>query len=54
MTIDHAIARGIYAEPTNDLTLPFAFVRRGEEIYYVEPIESVDLDDSIHFILNRL
>jgi hypothetical protein len=56
MTIDHAIAFGVYAEPTNDLTLPFAFVRRADEIEYVEPIETEteDQDDSLHYILNRI
>lgn len=58
MTIDHAIHRGLVsAEPTNDLTLSFAFVRRGEEIEYVVPFESdipEEDDYTANFILNRL
>jgi hypothetical protein len=57
MTIDHAIAFGVYAEPTNDLTLPFAFVRRGDEIEHIAPVEpSVPEEDdyTANFIINRL
>jgi hypothetical protein len=59
MTIDHAIQRGVVsAEPTNDLSLSFAFVRRDEEIEYVEPFEDNDVpevdDYTANFIINRL
>lgn len=58
MTIDHAIQRGVVsAEPSNDILLSFAFVRRGDEVEYVQPVES-DLpeedDYTANFILNRL
>jgi hypothetical protein len=57
MTIDHAIAHGVYAEPSNDITLPFAFVRRGEEIEYIAPVETdipSEDDYTANFIINRL
>ena len=57
MTIDHAIAHGVYAEPSNDITLPFAFVRRGEEIEHAELADTeipAEDDYTANFIINRL
>lgn len=56
MTINVAIDRGLVsAEPTNDLTLPFAFVRR-DEPEYVKPSDIPVEDDNctLNFILNKL
>jgi hypothetical protein len=58
MTINRAIDRGLVsAEPTNDVTMPFAFVQMDVPVLpptnrYLDPQE--DVDSSVNFILSRV
>jgi hypothetical protein len=57
MTINNAIARGLYAEPTNDITLPFAFVRDGERLEpqgEPEQIDDLDRPTCVEFLLRQI
>jgi hypothetical protein len=60
MTIDHAIAHGVYAQPNNDVCIPFDFVRRDEVeepavLFRRETPEPTEDDGfTAAFIINRL
>jgi hypothetical protein len=60
LTINNAITRGLYAEPNNDVCIPFDFVRRDrvEEpvaLFCRETPEASEDDGfTAAFILNRL